>query len=195
MNRRAGITFAAVLLALGLWSMTAYSADDDDDKQAIKDAQKEVIKLMDSMNGNKGNVKAQAAAIHKKFSELKHVMWVYKPRNKGGIGMGPKGDSIELEVAKIGNPRAKEKFTPAKLAALKDDLIKAGELSKAIAEITDLYVPKKMPDKWKGYTKEMRKGADELIDAVKGGKVPDVKKAANNLAASCTNCHSDFRND
>lgn len=91
--------------------------------------------------------------------------------------------------------RAKEKFTAKKLAALKADLIKAGELSKAVAEATDLYVPKKMAPKWKGYTQDMRKGADELIEAVNGGDVAKVKKAANNLSASCTNCHSDFRND
>lgn len=104
MKRCAGITFAASLLALSFWSLAGYSADDDE-KQAIKDAQQAVIKLMDSMNGKKGDVKSQAEAIHKKFPDLKNVMWVYKPRSKGGVGMGAKGDSIETEVAKIGNPR------------------------------------------------------------------------------------------
>jgi cytochrome c556 len=195
MNRRAGITFAAIMLALSLWSLTAYSADDDDDKKAIADAQKEVIKLMDAMNGKKGNVQGQVQAIRKKFEELKPVMWVYKPRKSGGIGMSKDGASIETELAKIGNPRSKAKFTPKKLADLKDDLIKAGELSRAVAEITDLYPPKKDVPKWKGYTKEMRKAAGELIEAAKSDDVAKVKKAANNLSASCTNCHSDFRND
>ena len=54
MNRRAGMAFAGTLLALSLWSLTAYSADDDEDKQAIKEAQQAVIKLMESMNGAKG---------------------------------------------------------------------------------------------------------------------------------------------
>ena len=39
----------------------------------------------------------------------------------------------------------------------------------------------------------MRKAADELIQATKGGNPMQVKKAINNLNASCTNCHSDFR--
>ncbi|HWG47030.1 MAG TPA: cytochrome c [Gemmataceae bacterium] len=194
MNRRAGITFTATMLALTLWSLTAYSADDDD-KKANKEAQEAVIKLMDTMDGKPGDVKAQTQAIKKKFEELKPIMWVYKPRKTGGIGMSKDGASMETELAKIGNPRSKAKFTPAKLAEVKGDLIKAGKLSKAVAEVTDLYPPKKDAAKWKGYTKEMRKAADELIKATESNDVAKVKKAANNLSASCTNCHSDFRND
>jgi cytochrome c556 len=194
MKRRAGISFAAALLALSFWSMTGYSADDeDDDKKAIKEAQEAVIKLVDSMNGKKADVKTQVETIHKKFPELKHVMWVYKPRNKGGIGMGKDGASIETEINKLGSVSSKAKLTPQKLASMKDDLVKAGEISQALAVVADLYVPRKNPAKWKEYTSEMRKGAAELMDAAKSGDVAKVKKAANNLSASCTNCHSDFR--
>jgi hypothetical protein len=194
MKRRAGISFAAALLALSFWSMTGQSADDeDDDKKAIKEAQEAVIKLVDAMNGNKGDVKSQTKAIKDKFSELKHVMWVYKPRNKGGIGMGKDGASIETEINKLGSASSKARLTPKKVADMKSDLVKAAEISRAIAEVTELYVPKKNPAKWKEYTNEMRKGAAELMAAAKSGEVAKVKKAANNLSASCTNCHSDFR--
>src|SRR5579859_7927521 len=44
MKRRAGIMFAGALLALTLWSLTGYGADDDDDKQMTKDAQTAVLK-------------------------------------------------------------------------------------------------------------------------------------------------------
>jgi cytochrome c556 len=194
MRRRAGITLAASLLALGIWSLTAYSADDED-KEAIQKAQQEVNKLVESMDGGKGDVKAQVQAIRKKFDDLKPIMYVYKPRGKGGVGMGKDGASIETELAKIGSPRGKEKLTPKKLESLQKDLIRAGKLSKAIAEITDQYTPKKDSAKWKGYVEEMKKGADELIEAAKSNDVGKVKKAATNLSASCTNCHSDFRND
>src|SRR6185312_1389550 len=103
--------------------------------------------------------------------ELKPIMWAYKPRKSGGIGMSKDGASIETELAKIGNPRSKSKFTPAKLAEVKADLIKAGELSRAVAEVTDLYPPKKNVAQWKGYTKEMRKAADDLIEATKSDDV------------------------
>src|SRR5262249_6972673 len=197
MKRRAGITLAGALLAASLWSLTAYSADDDDEKKAIKEAQQAVLKLMDSMNGNNGDVKAQAKAIKDKFEELKPVMWVYKKRSKGGIGMGKDGaDDIELKIGKIGSSTSKEKLTPKKLADMKADLIKAGELSKAVAEVGDLYAQqyaKKNPAKWKEYIKDMKKGSDELIEAAKSDNVEKVKKAANNLNSSCTNCHGDFR--
>lgn len=196
MNRRAGMAFAGTLLALSLWSLTAYSADDDEDKQAIKEAQQAVIKLMESMNGAKGGaVKAQAEAIKKKFEELKPVMWVYKPRNKGGIGMKD-GSSIETEINRLTSTKAR--LTPKKVADMKDDLIKAGELSRAMAEVTDLYAKqyaKKDEGEWKKYTQDMRKGAEELIQAAKSGDPMKVKKAASNLAGSCTDCHTKFRND
>lgn len=193
MKRRVAITFTAALLALGLWSMTAYS----DEKKERLEAQKAVLKLAESMKSNKGDVKAQVAAIKKKFEELQPLMWVYKKRDKDGIGMGPGGSlDIELTIGKLGNPRSKSKLTPAKLVKLKADLIKVGEISKAVAEISDQYAEyyaNKDAPKWKDYTKEMKKAGEELIQAVKSGEVPKVKKAANNLSASCTNCHSDFR--
>lgn len=177
--------------------MTALSADDDDEKKANAEAQKAVLQLVKSMNGQGGNVKGQLDAITKKFEELKPLMWVYKPRKKGGIGMGPGGaDDIEITIGKMGGP--KFRMTPKKLAEMKEDLIKAGELSKAVAEIAgqDKYAKqyaKKDAAKWKGYAKDMKKSSEDLIKAVKGGNAAQVKKAANDLSASCTSCHSDFR--
>lgn len=190
MKRRARNLFAASLLTLGFWTLTAYSADDDDDK-ANKEAQEAVLKLVATMHGNQGNVKDQAAAIKKKFEELKPIMWVYKPTKKGGIGMKKDGAGYENELSRLGGP--KSRLTPPKVAELKPDLIKVAEVSKAIAEVSDLYLPKKDVAKWKGYTQEMRKSADELIQAVNGGNPVQVKKAINNLNSTCTNCHSDFR--
>lgn len=193
MNRRVAITFTAALLGLGLWSMTALSAGDDK-----KEGQEAVLKLVEAMNGG-GNVQGQIAAITKKYDELEPLMWVYKPRKKGGIGMGKNGDDdIELTLGKIGNPRAKAKLNAQKLAQWKADLIKAGEMSKAIAEIADQgkYVQqygKKNMAQWKKYTKDMRKGADDLIKAAKADNVAQVTKAAQILSESCTSCHSDFR--
>ncbi len=201
MKRCAGITFAGAMLALSLWSLAAYSADDDDDKQAKMDAQKEVIKLRDAMNGNKGDVKAQVQAMKKKFEELKPIMWVYKSRKKGGIGLGKDGDDIEQTIGKVGNPRAKG-MNAKKRLDMKEDLAKAAELSRAIVEVTELYAGqykddtgKKNPAKWKEFTEKMRKGADELSKAAKGKEAAAIQTAAGNLSASCTECHAVFRND
>jgi hypothetical protein len=192
MKRRVAITFTAVLLGLCLWTMTALSAQNDEKKAG----QEAVLKLVEAMK-NGGGVQDQIAAITKKFDELEPLMWVYKPRKKGGIGMGQGGgDDIEIAIGKIGGP--KFRMTPQKLATMKGDLIKVGELSKAIASISeqDKYVQqygKKDPAKWKNYTKEMKKSAEEMIKAAKSDNANEVKTAARKLSDSCTSCHSVFR--
>lgn len=196
MKRRVGIIVMASLLTLCLWSLTGYSADDDDDKKTRKEAQEAVKKLVESINNNKADVQAQVAAIRKKYDMLEPLMWVYKPRNKGGVGWGKDGSGIEQEIGKLGSASSKIKLTPKKLADLKADLIKTGELSRAVAEIAEAYTDqfaKKNPAKWKEYCKDMKKSSDELIAAAKGGDAVKVKKAAGNLNESCTKCHSDFR--
>jgi cytochrome c556 len=197
MKRRAGILFAGALLALALWSLTAYSADDDGDK---KEAQQAILKLVDSMKGNKGDVKAQTAALKKRFDELEPIMWVYKSRKKGGLGIGKDGEDIEQTIGKVGNARAKG-WTAKKRLDMRADLAKVADLSRALAEVADLYAKKyndnntgkPNPAKWQEYVKQMRKGADELNKAVQGQDAAAIQKAAGNLSASCTNCHSDFR--
>jgi cytochrome c556 len=194
MNRRARVTAAGLALALGVWFVTASggrTADDDEDKQAIKDAQQALTKLMDTM-AKGGNTAAEVKAIRDKFGELKPIMYAaFKPRKNGGMGIGPpgQGDGIELKIISLGK-RALQKPDVAKW---QDDLQKIADVSKAIAEVADLYPPKKDAEKWKQYDTEMRKGAEELARAAKGGDPKAIKNAANNLNASCSNCHSDFR--
>ncbi|MHB1426592.1 MAG: cytochrome c [Gemmataceae bacterium] len=200
MKRRAAITIAGAMLALGLWSIAFLRADDEDDAKANKEAQEAVIKLMESMNGNKGNVKSQVQAMHKKFDELKPIMWVYKPRKKGGIGMNKNGeDDIEQMVGKVGNARAKG-MNPKKRLDMKTELDRVADISRAVAEVTALYADKynddngkKNPAKWKEFTEKMRAGADELKRAAKGQDAAAIQKAAANFSASCTECHSVFR--
>ncbi|HTU17089.1 MAG TPA: cytochrome c [Gemmataceae bacterium] len=193
MKRRSAILFVGSMLALAFWSMTAYSQPNNP-----KQAQQDVLKLVKSMNGNKGNVKAQTAAMKKKYN-LEDIMWFYKPRKKGGIGFGKDGDSIELTIGKVGNPRAKG-WTPKKRLAMRADLAKVAEFNRAIAEVADLYANefndskgKKNPALWKKFVKEMRKGADDLDKAAKGQNAGAIQKAADNLNASCIKCHSEFR--
>lgn len=191
MKRRAGIMLTGSLLALSLWSLTAYSAGDEGEAKLNKEAQEAVIKLMDSMKNKKGDVKAQAEAMKKKFKKLRPIMWVYKPRGRGGIGFGEEGSDIEVAINKLGSRTSK--ISEAKIKRMNDDIIKSAEISKAIAEVTDLYAEqyaKKDAAKWKGDTQAMREGADELIEAAKAGNVDKIKKAANHLSTSCTVCHA-----
>ncbi len=194
MNKGKWLTFAGLLLALGLWAAAAPTGQgaDDDEKEAIKEAQKAVLKLMDTM-AKGGNTKAEAEAIQKKFSELKPVMYIFKPRKNGGLGIGTpgQGDGIELKIIAL------SKRAPAPAAVAKDtaDYVKMAEVCKAVAEVADLYPPKKDAATWKQYNQDMRKGADELIAAAKNGDPKKIKTAATNLNSSCTDCHSKFRDE
>jgi hypothetical protein len=197
MNRRTGLRFAGFLLALAIGLLTAATGQtaDDDERAAMKEAQEMVVKLLDNLDKG-GAFKDQAEAIHKKFPDnLKAVMSsAFKPRDKGGMGVGPKGTKgkgIELEIISLG----KKARSPAELVKQKDDVVLIGNVSKALADIADLYPQTKNMDKWKQYNQEMRAAAGELIEAARRGDPKAVKDAANNLNASCNSCHADFRDN
>jgi hypothetical protein len=190
------VTFAGFGLAVGIGLLTAASGQsaDDEDAKATKDAQVALLKLMDTMHKG-GNIKADLEAIKKQFpDELKPLMNIFKPRGKGGLGVGPPGkaDGIEMKIINLSSKRALSK---ADLSKQQNDLLKIADVSKAIAEVADMYPPKKDVDKWKKFDDDMRKGASELIAAVKSGDPKAVKTAATNLNASCTDCHAGFRDN
>ncbi len=195
MNKRKWATLAGLLLALGTWATvasTGQGADDDEDKQAVKEAQGEIVKMLDTLEKG-GNPAPIAAGIKKKFSELKPSMYIFKPRKNGGLGIGPpmQGDGIELKIIAL-SKKAPSKADAAKWA---DDYVKMGQVSKAMADVAALYPPKKNADDWKQFNEAMRKGGDQLIAAARKGDPDAIKKAATNLNASCTDCHSKFRDE
>jgi cytochrome c556 len=196
MNKRKGLMLAGMALALGIWATAAPIGQgaDDDDKETLKEAkqaQADVLKLMATMDKG-GNPSADAAAIKSKFSELKPSMYIFKPRARGGLGIGPMGkrDGIEFKIMDLSS---KKPPTAAEVAKEMEDYIKIAKVSKAMAEVTDQYLPKKDANDWKKFTQEMRKGADQLIAAAKKGDPAAIKKAATTLNASCTDCHGKFR--
>ncbi len=199
MSRFARRLTAGAVLALGIWCAAAtpgFSADDEEDA-AVKEAQKGILKLMD-MNGNAAKTEAKVIADKARKAAggadegLKFVMRAFKPRAKGGIGVGAKGESIELKIIAL------SKRVSGEAAKQKGDLEKIAGVSKAISEVTHYYTPKakkagKDPKDWTKFTEEMTKGADELAKAAKSGNAREIKTAATNLNASCTNCHGTFR--
>jgi hypothetical protein len=161
-----------------------------DDKAEI---QKAIQAIAADLEAGK-DVANKAKEFKKKYEDLDEVMHAYKPKARGGIGVGPMGDGIEIKF----NGLAKRALAPGALAKEKDDLIKAAWVNMAMAKITMEYAPAKPrggkgAKEWNGLTKEMEKGTMELIDALKKGDSAAVKKAATNINSACNNCHSDFR--
>ena len=194
MNRIARLLTIAAFLAVALVAANKATAYDEKETAA---AIKDVVAL--AKDAEEGKVdEAKAKAIKKKFEDLNTVMHIYKPREKGGLGVGPKakGDGIEIKLNNLG----KRALSAMQATKEKDDLIMVGKVNVAMAEVTKLYAPTKPKGgkgakEWNGFSDEMKKASLELIAAAKKGEPDAIKKAANNLNNSCNSCHSDFRDN
>ena len=190
---RRWVVSAALALGIGLLAVSAGRSDDDEEEaKATKAARDAVLDLVSKMA--KGNVDKEAAAIAKKH-DIEYVMRQFKPRDKGGLGVGPvkKGDGIELKILSL----EKTKLSPMELKKQAEDLIKMAQVTQGIATVSQHYPPpKKMkadPKNWKKYFDETKKQSQELIKAVKANDPTQVKKVASKLNDSCLNCHTEFR--
>ncbi len=144
-------------------------------------------------------IKKVYAADDKEYAWL-NVMAVFKPRKRGGFGVGEKKgevfpDGIERMILGLN----RDAPSPSKLKAYTPALIKMANRTIAIARISQampmLKDKKKRPakDKWIKYSKEMEEAAQNFIKAVKSKSPAAVKKAATKLDNTCQNCHGDFR--
>ncbi len=163
-----------------------------DDKE-VAAAQAAVLKMTDSL----GNTKV--AEGFAKANSVESIMHQFKPRAKGGIGIGaaapapPVKDSIELTIIDLAAD--KKGFAATAFKQLGPDLVKMAKQTQAIAEINAFYAPTvkkgdKDPAKWKEFNDVMKAGAAELAKATDG---PSAKAAAGKVNASCVNCHQIFR--
>jgi len=202
MQRRTLSAGAALALAVVvLWSGTGTA--DDPPIVVPKDIRESVTKMADAV-GKGQKVDKDAAAFFKGHEkDLKATMWVFKEREKdgkGGFGVGSepdkyKPDGIDALLSNQLGRQPKMQLDPKQHGA---DLNRIADVALAMAEITNHYAPaKKVDDKdpavWKSSTAEMKKASAELKAAVKAESKEDLKKSLSNLSASCSHCHSVFR--
>jgi hypothetical protein len=182
----------ALMLGLAMVAIQARAADDEDED--AKKARADILAVVKELEAGK-DVAAKVDAIRKKYEDLEHLMKVYKPREKNGLGIGPKGkgDSIEFKIINMG----KRKMSAGALAKEKAELIKMAYLNIVMAKITHKYVGKKKPKEWKEYTESMETESKNLLSELqKKAPSPDeIKKIATRLTASCNTCHSEIRDD
>jgi cytochrome c556 len=191
MSNRARTAAFGTVLALGVWFVTAVDSTSADDKVGkVGPYNAAIIKIAEG--------KGSAADIAGK-ADLGEVMQAFKPRSKGGLGIGPTADAIKpdgIEQKLIDLGKSKKGLSKGDLAKQADALARAAEATKAIGEITILYADKegkKNPTKWKQLAGDMKKAADDLSAAAHKADADAIKKAVNKLNASCNDCHSDFR--
>lgn len=178
----------ALVLGVALAAGYAWAADDEDAKKARKD----ILDVAKEIEAGK-DVTAKVDAIRKKHDDMEHLMSIYKRRDKGGLGIGPKGpgDSIDFKIMNLG----KRKLPAATLSKEKADLIKMAYLNIAMAKITHKFAGKKKPKEWKEYSETMEKESKNLLDAIKKGDADGIKSTATKLYGTCTGCHSDIRDN
>jgi hypothetical protein len=190
MSNRARTAAFAAALALGVWFAAAAESISADEKGGKVGPYNTA--LVDLTKG-----KGKPADIANK-ADLGDVMQAFKPRAKGGLGVGPtpdtiKPDGIELKFIALGKMKA---IPAAALGKEGPDIAKAADVTKAIAGVTLLYAEKegkKAPTKWKQFAEDMQKAAGDLSAAAKKGDPAAVKTAIGKLNASCNDCHADFR--
>lgn len=188
------MTRTRIIWGLGLLAAVVTTAARADEAE---DVRKAVVGLVKQLEGKKDIAKAaeQAAKDH----EFYMVMAAFKPAKRGGIGVGEKGDSIEIKISRL----ERSGVRAAELASSKDlqkQLLKVGRVSQAIAEMTQHaaseYARSGEKQKlWQRYSQDMKKAAAALTAAAKAKDAAKVKKAALDLNTSCLECHSDFRDN
>jgi hypothetical protein len=204
MTRLLSVVLVGVL-ATSIWLLATpglQSAVDDEDAEAIAEAGKatdKLKKLVDALAEGKVDTVPGLAKATSGTTSLKHIMWAaYKPRDKGGMGMGAtpgsiKPDGIEAKLIAM----SRKPLGTAQLEKESPSLIRLAQVAQGMAEVVDLNPPApaagKPLEKWVKFNKEQKDAAKDVIDAVKANDTKAVQTAATRLYASCTNCHGVFR--
>jgi hypothetical protein len=183
----------ALAVGFGFW-VTMSGAADDDPKDTVP-------KIAAALEKNdKAGAQKQAAALASK-AEIEDVMHVFSLRRSKGLGVGPKADAIKPDgiEAKIMD-LAKKPMDAKKLAEEADALVQMGYIAAAVGQVAHAKPPekdegKKKKSDWLKWSQAMHEAALEFATTAKAKKPADVHKAALKLNASCTNCHTVFKDE
>ncbi|MCI0684408.1 MAG: hypothetical protein L0Y71_20040 [Gemmataceae bacterium] len=193
---RAPVWFAAASVgAIGIMLLAGQSGAGDN-----KELQDTIDKVAAALQkGDMAGAKKQAEAVSKKIEELYEAMDLFKPRKKGGYGVGDKPgainpDGIEQMLIKIGRD------APAKGTLNKDSAAyeKLGYRTAALGLIALARTPptdmgKKTRKDWMAWSDDMVKIGLQFAAAAKAKGPADVKTAAAKLNNACNSCHTVFR--
>jgi len=185
----AGAAFCLGMICL----VNVQAADDDAPPPGMREA---LDKLAEAIAKDPAAARKDAKAIADKY-ELDDVMGSYKLREKdgkkgwgvGGKPTGLKDDGIEARIINL----SKKSPNKDELAKQEKDLVQMANRSAAIAEVALAKPPKPNLKDWKDWSEKMSKSSQELAKAVTDGDPKGVKKAADELAVTCTDCHMKYR--
>ncbi len=167
MRRPAWLLPGLGLLALGVCFLAVARAldkgDEAEDMKAAAAAAPDVQKLADAAAaGDAAALKKLGDDAAKKY-ELKAIMFAFKPKEKGGLGVGATPDGAELTLIKLG----KKALPATALTAQSADLQRMAALVRGISEVTPDFAGKFTKTGadakvWDGLAEDMTKGAEDL---------------------------------
>src|SRR5438876_7807192 len=192
----AGFTLAA-LIGLATMSSASNAAGDKDLNAVVK-------KIADAIKkGDKDEAKKLAAqAVKNKdlVEDIPDIMHMFRPRNKGGMGIGPNPlanptkDGIEVKLRDLGRD------VPAGVAKEAEALETTGYWIAAIGELAaakgwEKDSGKRTKKAWKEGNEEMVKLGVEFAKAANGKGAQQIKSAAAKLIENCNRCHTTFKDN
>jgi hypothetical protein len=194
----------AAVLGLALLFLAPGHAADDKDKD-MRAALDKLVKSGTDKPDDLSKAGADFAKANKIDNEnIKDVMdFLGKRDDKSpqvwGVGGKPgeiKPDNIEMKIREL----AKKQLTKDQVKTEADALVEMANRTAAVAAVARASAPAKaLPDKdpkdWKKYSEDMSKMAREFAKAVESKDAKAIKTAANNLNATCSDCHGKFRGD
>ena len=190
----AGLTLAA-LIGLATMSSASNTAGEKDLNAVVKKIAEAIKK------GDKDEAKklAEKAVKNKDLvEEIPDVMHMFRPRNKGGMGIGntplanPIKDGIETKLRDLARD------APAGVAKEAEALETTGYWIAAISELSiakgwEKDSGKRTKKAWKEGSEEMAKLGIEFAKAAAGKAPGPIQKAAAKLNENCNRCHSVFK--
>jgi hypothetical protein len=181
-----------VILALGGWVYLAGQGNAGEAK-GLKEGVLKVAEIL--KKGDMAAAAKQAALVATKVEDLEDLMALFKKRDKGGIGVGPKAgvaapDGIEAKLNSMG----RDSPSAATLKKEGDALEDMGYVVAAMALVTKAKpAPKAKTKDWNGWCDDMVAAGGKLSAAAKTQTSADLKTASSKINASCNACHSAYR--
>lgn len=193
---RAWMVGGTVLALAGLVWVTGRGFAGGDEK--AQHAQ--ILKIAAALKTNKAEGIKMAVAMAKKLEHLEGPMHGFKPRKRGGFGVGKTAgaitpDGIELKI----NQMQRDGITATALGKEAEALEDLAYITAAIGEVTkhfevrDFGKGKKTKKDWMEHSDRMIEGSLKLAAAAKAKGAADIKSAAKFINDSCNACHSTFR--
>jgi cytochrome c556 len=195
--RNARIWIAGALVTALVGAVVLSNTSRAGENKALLDS---IDKIAETLKkGDKDGAKQQAEALAKKLEDLYEAMDLFKPRKKGGFGVGDKPgvvlpDGIEQMLIKIG----RDAPAAGTLNKNSEALEQMGYRTAAIGLIALAKTPatdkgKQTRKDWTDWTNEMVDSGIALAAAAKAKGPQDVKTTAAKVNNSCNSCHSVFR--